>query len=55
MWFNLAAARFTSSLPRDRAARNRDTIARKMSPDEIAQAQELARLWKPKQGQESQD
>jgi TPR repeat protein len=55
MWFNLAAARFTSSLPRDRAARNRDTIARKMAPDEISRAQELARLWKPKQERESQE
>jgi hypothetical protein len=42
-------------LPRDRAARNRDTIARKMAPDEISRAQELARLWKPKQERESQE
>jgi hypothetical protein len=55
MWFNLAAARFTLSVPRDRAARNRDTIARKMAPDEIARAQELARLWEPKQGQKPQE
>ncbi|MEZ5890639.1 MAG: tetratricopeptide repeat protein [Xanthobacteraceae bacterium] len=54
MWFNLAAARFTLSVPRDRAARNRDTVARKMAPDEIARAQELARLWKPKQEQNAQ-
>ncbi len=55
MWFNLAAARFASSLPRDRAARNRDTVERKMSPVEIAQAQELARLWKPKKDQKPQE
>jgi len=53
MWFNLAAAHFTSSVPRDRAARNRDAIARRMSPEEIAQAQELARQWKPKASAES--
>lgn len=55
MWFNLAAARFTLSVPRDRAARNRDTIARKMAPDEIARAQELARLWSPRQAQKPQE
>lgn len=55
MWFNLAAARFTSSAPRDRAAGNRDTVARKMAPDEIARAQELARIWKPKQKQKAQE
>jgi TPR repeat protein len=54
MWFNLAAARFTLTVPRDRAAGNRDTVARKMTPDEIARAQELARLWNPKRGRESQ-
>lgn len=49
MWFNLAAARFASSLPRSRAVRSRDAIAKRMSPDEIRQAQELARTWTAKQ------
>jgi uncharacterized protein len=43
MWFNRAAALFTASVPRNRAASNRDIVARRMSPDEIARAQELAR------------
>ena len=45
MWFNLAAANFTSRLSRDRAIAIRDTIARKLSPAEIAKAQEMAREW----------
>jgi hypothetical protein len=48
MWFNLAAAGMTASIPRDRAIRNRDVVARKMSPDAIARAQGLARNWRPK-------
>ena len=45
MWFNLAAVNFTSRLSRDRAIALRDTIARKLSPAEIAKAQEMARKW----------
>ena len=45
MWFNLAAVNFTSRLSRDRAIAIRDTIARKLSPAEIAKAQEMAREW----------
>jgi len=50
MWFNLAAAHFSASSPRNRdaAARNRDLVARKMSREEIVEAQKLAREWKPK-------
>lgn len=54
MWFNLAAAHFTSSVPQYRAVTDRDAVAKRMSPDEIARAQELARNWKPKQSRESQ-
>jgi transposase len=43
MWFNLAAASGFSE-----AARNRDTLARQMTPAQIAEAQKLAREWKPK-------
>jgi PAS domain S-box-containing protein len=46
MWFNLAAVNFTSRLSRDRAIALRDTIARKLSPAEIAKAHEMAREWK---------
>jgi hypothetical protein len=48
MWFNLAAARFTASIPRERAVGNRDAVKLKMSPEENAEAQELALKWKPK-------
>ena len=45
MWFNLAAVNFTSRLSRDRAIAICDTIARKLSPAEIAKAQKMAREW----------
>jgi hypothetical protein len=45
MWFNLAASQF--SVVRDMAARNRDEVAAKMTPDQIAEAQRSAREWKP--------
>jgi len=43
MWFNLSAAQ-----GRDGAAAFRDLIARLMTPAQIAEAQKLAREWKPK-------
>jgi TPR repeat protein len=50
MWFNLAAANFpaTDLANRNAAARNRDAIAKKMTADELAQAQKLAREWNPR-------
>jgi TPR repeat protein len=48
MWFNLAAARFPDIRGRDSAAGNRDVVANKMTPDQIVQAQNLAREWRPK-------
>jgi TPR repeat protein len=50
MWLNLAAARFDASEKelRDRAAERRDQVAAKMTPAQIAEAQKLAREWKPK-------
>jgi TPR repeat protein len=52
MWFNLAAARFPPSdiLSRSAAIKNRDTLASRMTPDQIAQAQRLAREWQPSSG-----
>jgi uncharacterized protein len=49
-WYNLAASRFPTSAKefRDRAVGNRDAIAAKMTPAQIAEAQKLAREWKPK-------
>jgi hypothetical protein len=50
MWFNLAAAHFPASdiEGRGAAVRNRDLVAKKMTPEEIAEAQKLASQWKPK-------
>ena len=40
MWFNIAVAGGSQ-----RSARDRETIASKMTPAEIAKAQRLAREW----------
>ena len=48
MWFNLAASRSEPGSDRDMAVKNRDIIAAKMTPAQIAEAQRLAREWKPK-------
>jgi len=49
-WYNLAAARCLASETenRDKAVRNRDRIAVKMTAAQIAEAQRLAREWKPR-------
>jgi hypothetical protein len=48
MWLNLAAAAIpTAELP-NVAAAYRDEAAEKMTPEQVAQAQRLAREWKPK-------
>jgi len=49
-WFNLAAAHFPESETenREKAVRNRDRVAGKMNAAQIAEAQRLAREWKPK-------
>ena len=46
-WFNLSAARSTSADPRNKAVRNRDIAAAKMTAAQIGEAQRLAREWKP--------
>ena len=43
MLFNLAAS---AGLPS--GLKNRDTVAKKMTPAQVAEAQKLAREWKPK-------
>lgn len=49
-WFSLAASRFDASEKekREKAVTNRDKAAAKMTPAQIAEAQKLAREWKPK-------
>jgi TPR repeat protein len=50
MWLNLAAAsRATDPAVRDQAAKERDMLAAKMTPAQIAEAQRLANKWKPNQ------
>ena len=46
-WFSLAAARVTRADVRERATKNRDNVATRMTPQQIAEAQRLAREWKP--------
>jgi TPR repeat protein len=46
MWFNLAGAAGDA-----KGIKERDEIASKMTPDQIAEAQRLAREWKPKSSQ----
>jgi hypothetical protein len=51
MWFNLAGASGVA-----KALKNRDTVAAKMTPAQIAEAQRLAREWKPaKQSRSSEE
>jgi TPR repeat protein len=49
-WLNLAASRFLPSEAekRGRAIKNRDIVAKKMTLSQIAEAQKLAREWKPR-------
>ncbi len=43
MWFNLAGAQGDKQ-----AVKNRDLAAKQMTPAQVAEAQKLAREWKPK-------
>ncbi len=51
MWLSLAESRYSASeiTKREVAAETRDLIASKMTLQQIAEAQKLAREWKPKQ------
>ena len=48
MWFSLRAASLPAGELQDAALAARDEIASKMTPAQIAEAQKLAREWKPK-------
>ncbi len=48
MWYNLAASRHPPGEDRDRAVKNRDIVAKRMTPAQIAEAEKLAREWRPK-------
>ena len=47
MWWNLAAAGANPGA-HEKATKNREIVARKMTPTQIAEAQRLSREWKPK-------
>ncbi len=48
VWYNLAALRSEPGADQDISVKNRDIIAARMTPPQIAEAQRLAREWKPK-------
>ena len=47
MWWNIAASRSTGEQNK-KYSKARDIIAKLMTPSQIAEAQKLAREWKPK-------
>ncbi len=47
-WWNLAASRYPAGQKRDLFASLRDRVAKRMTPDQIAEGQRLAREWRPK-------
>ena len=49
MWYNLAASSLIGEKG-ETAVKNRDEMAEKMTSEQIAEAQRLAREWKPKTG-----
>ena len=46
--FKLASSTFPPGEDRDRAVKNRDIAAERMTPAQISEAQKLAREWRPK-------
>jgi uncharacterized protein len=48
MWFNLAASGASDAPDRDVMVKKRDDVAAKMTPDQIAEAQRMAREWMQK-------
>jgi len=48
MWYNLASSTFPPGEDRDKAVKSRDLRAKRMSREQIAEAEKLAREWRPK-------
>ena len=48
MWLNIAASSFPPGKDRDNMVKNRDLVAKRMTPAQISEAKKLAREWKPK-------
>ena len=47
-WYDLAASNFPPGKGFDKAVKNRDSVAKKMTPAQISEAEKLAREWRPK-------
>lgn len=47
-WFSVAAARLEPGREHDEAVANRDLVAPKLSPPQIAQANDWAKAWQPR-------
>ena len=47
-WYSLAVANVTDDKERETFLKNRDMLAAKMTPAQIAEARKLAREWQPK-------
>lgn len=47
MWFNIAASRALFPFAQQMCAKQRDLVASKMTPAQVAEAQRMAREWKP--------
>jgi TPR repeat protein len=54
MWFSLSASRQPAGADRDVANRNRDLLAKSMTPNQVAQAERLVRFWQPKKAKTSE-
>jgi uncharacterized protein len=55
MWYNLAASRLAPGPERDQAVKNRDFLAQyRLSPEQLAKAQQLAQQWRPIPGNSAQ-
>jgi TPR repeat protein len=48
MWFDLAAKNFSPGAGKNFAVQSRDNLAQRMTPAQIAKAEELARKFKPR-------
>jgi hypothetical protein len=52
LWYTLAAARETQSRRRDLVVRERDRLARRLTPAQIQQVQALLADWRPREARE---
>ena len=48
MWTDLAVSSYPPGMKRDEAVKNRDIVAKVMTPAQKSEAQKLAREWEPK-------